>query len=612
MTLSLYRQQYGPDGGLDARSADNAIGRTSLGLWDLVLRESLQNSWDARTEKTGQISYFVDEYEMSQEQTHILTHEVFGQLPPRCKSSDLGKHIFEHRMRVLVISDTGTRGLGGPVRADVSGKSGERRDFVDFVRNLGRSTAKGLEGGTYGLGKGVLYRASQVGLCLIYSQAYHHGLIEPRIIGVSGGDGDYDDGASRYTGRNWWGLPGKDGIVDPLTGSDARELAISLGMRVPSESDTGTSIMVVAPDFAGVTNGRERVAAIADAAMRWAWPHAIDTGSGPNIQFGFNADGNSIPGPHPLGHPVYREFATAYIEGRKRIMDPNYESDWQTTYTPIRSKRPNRGLGLLTHRVSQTPVATGSEIENTVALLRDPRMVVKYLPVSAQPNGVPVFGVFISAPEMNEEFAKSEPVTHDDWVYQQAVAAKKSPNPVRIALDRIRETFRELSVQGAKVGNGVASKGASRVAAALGGLLSGFSGTGAETQPLAEPGNTGAKRPRKAAVRQVAQASLDLQDGEVVAKYRFALTGGRPGNSLAVRVVAHVVTESGGNEAASPKNAELPRFVGWISGTDSLSSQEVLTVPVSCDDEFTAVFTQPADAAIRVTATVEEHEFAGN
>lgn len=608
--LSLYRQQYGADGGLDAHSADNAIGRTSLGLWDLVLRESLQNSWDARTEMNGRIAFAVDEYEMSIEQTRIVTRDVFGELPPHCKSTDLHKHIFDRRIRVLVISDTGTRGLGGPLRADVSGTSGERRDFVDFVRNLGRSTAKGLEGGTYGLGKGVLYRASQIGLCLVYSQARHNGSIEPRLIGVSGGDGDYDDDERRYTGRNWWGVPGADGIVDPLTGPSARELAESLGMRIPTKNDTGTSIMVVAPDFAGVTNGRDRVAAIADAAMKWAWPHALDMGKGPNIQFEFSADGSSIPCPEPLGHPVYREFASAYMEGRKRILNPSYESNWQTTYTPIRSLRPSQNLGLLTHRISHTPLTTGSELENTVALLRDPRMVVKYLPVSAQPNGVPVFGVFISAPEMNEKFAKSEPVTHDDWVYQQAAVGRNSPNPVRIALDKIRETFRVLSVQGAKAGSGVASKGASRVSAALGSLLSGFSGNGAEQQAAGASDGLSARRPRKATIRQLGESSLDLLNGQVVARYGFAIAGGRPGNAVAVRVEARVVTESGGNESASPADAEMPRFLGWLSSTGLLSSEDVLTVPVPSEDEITAVFTQPADTAIRVTATVEELEVA--
>lgn len=608
--LSLYRQQYGADGGLDARSADNAIGRTSLGLWDLVLRESLQNSWDARTEKSGSISFAVDEYELSVEQTRIVTRDIFGELPPHCKSTDLHKHIFDRRIRVLVIADTGTRGLGGPIRADVSGTSGERRDFVDFVRNLGRSTAKGLEGGTYGLGKGVLYRASQVGLCLVYSQACYNGSIEPRLIGVSGGDGDYDDAGCRYTGRNWWGVPGADGIVDPLTGRSARELAESLGMRIPMEHDTGTSIMVVAPDFAGVTNGLDRVAAIADAAMKWAWPHALDIGKGPNIRFVFTADSCLIPSPEPLGHPVYREFASAYMEGRKRILDPDYQSNWQTTFTPIRSMRPSQNLGLLTHRVSHTPVTNGSELENTVALMRDPRMVVKYLPVSAHPNGVPVFGVFISAPDMNEKFARSEPVTHDDWVYQQASVGKNAPNPVRIAIDKIRETFRVLSVQGAKAGSGVASKGASRVSAALGSLLSGFAGSGAERQEAAASDDLGARRPRKATIRQLGDSSLDVMDGEMVARYGFAVTGGRPGNAVAVRVEARVVTESGGNESASPADAEMPRFLGWLSSNGMLSLEDVLTMAVPTEDEITAVFTQPADTAIRVTATVEELEVA--
>ncbi|WP_314216101.1 hypothetical protein [Pseudarthrobacter equi] len=554
----------------------------------------------------------MDEYEMDEDQTRILARDVFGQLPPNCRSTELQKHILHRRIRVLVISDEGTRGLGGPIRADVSGKSGERRDFVDFVRNLGRSTSKGLEGGTYGLGKGVLYRASQVGLCLVYSQAQYNGVIEPRLIGVSGGDGDYDDGKSRFTGRNWWGVPGADGIVDPLVGQAARDLAQSLGMRMPGPDGTGTSIMVIAPDFVGVKSGPERVSAIADAALKWAWPHALELDKGPNIRFQFSADGTEIGGPRPLDHPIYREFAAAYIEGRRKIVNPEHEGNWQTTFTPISSKRPKRYLGLLIHRLSHDPNATGSELENSVALLRDPRMVVKYLSVAAPPNAVPIFGVFISAPDMNKKFAESEPVTHDDWVYRQATVEKNSPNPVRIALDNIRETFRNLSVKGAVAGDGVHSKGASRVAAALGGLLAGFSGSGAEVQPAVNSAANGSKRARKASVRLVTSASLDLFDGEVVAKYTFALTGGRPGNALVVRVAARVVTESGGNESDGPIGAELPRFIGWSYASGRLSSQEVLTVTAPHEEEITAVFTQPADTAIRVTAVVEELEFAGH
>jgi hypothetical protein len=167
-------------------------------------------------------------------------------------------------------------------------------------------------------------------------------------------------------------------------------------------------------------------------------------------------------------------------------------------------------------------------------------MVVKYLPVAAPANGVPVFGVFISAPDMNEKFAKSEPVTHDDWVYQQAAAAKNCPNPVRIALDKIRETFRSAF--------GPRRQG--RQWGCLQGSLSGVSCSGqpacpdsqvhgaeaASSWPDRGPWVQGA-RERHQSVNSPRRL-LDLVDGEIVAKYTFAVTGGRPGNAVAVRVAA--------------------------------------------------------------------------
>lgn len=601
--LSLYRQQYGPDGGVDARSAENAIGRTSLDLWDLVLRESLQNSWDARSHQNGPITYSVDEFEMTVEQTRTLMREVFAELPPNCQSTLLPKYIFERRVRVMVISDSGTKGLGGPVRGHKSG-SGERRDFVDFVRNLGRSTSKGMQGGTYGLGKGVLYKASKVGVCLIYSQTFHDGKIEPRLIGVSGGDGDYDDGGFRYTGRNWWGVPGENGIVDPMIGADAQDLAIRLGIPIASADETGTSIVILVPENEGYEAGRDRVSAMSAAALKWAWPHSLDTGNGPSIRFSFSADGSGVAAPDPLASPVYREFALAYLEGRKLIINPQHEGNWQTTFTRIDSRRPSKHLGLLVHRVGHSPVSTSSELENTVALLRAPRMVVRYLPIAVQPKGVPTYGVFIAAHDMDETFAKSEPVTHDDWVYQRAAVARNAANPVRITLDRIRDTFKALAMEGVHASAGIGSKGSSRVSAALGKLLSGFAGSGAEQQAerLSRPG---ASRPRRATVRQTREPVLALSEGRVVAKYSFTVIGGRDDERLRLSVSAHVVTESGGNEGSTPAAAELPEFLGWET-QKGLNNEAALGIRLPMVGEAVAVFTQPRDAAVRASAQLIE------
>lgn len=606
--LTLYRQQYGADGGVDARSAENAIGRTSLDLWDLVLRESLQNSWDARSHQNGRIKFAVDEFELAQDQTRTLMREVFQELPPHCQSTNLPKFIFDKRLRVMVISDSGTRGLGGPIRGHKSG-TGERRDFVDFVRNLGRSTAKGMQGGTYGLGKGVLYKASKVGVCLIFSQTIHAGKIEARLIGVSGGDGDYDDGGYRYTGRNWWGVSGEDGIVDPLVGEEARDLAERLGMPIAEGDTTGTSIMILAPDNEGYAAGADRVQAMAAAALKWAWPHAIDVVGGPSIEFSFSADGVSLPTLDPLGSAEYREFALAYLEGRKLILDPSYEGNWQTSFTKIDSRRPQKHLGLLVHRVSHSPLSTPSDLENTVALLRSPRMVVKYLPVPSRPDGVPSYGVFIAAHDMDETFAKSEPVTHDDWVYKQAAVGRNTANPVKIALDRIRDTFKSLAVESAQASSGIGSKGSSRVSAALGKLLTGFSGAGAEQQTVRDH-TPGGSRPRRALVRHAREPVLSLLHGEVVAKYAFAVSGGRPDQKLRLAVSAHVVTESGGAEGSMPAEAELPKFLGWETMNGLQRDDLGITLPMN--SEAIAIFTQPRDAAIRAQARLIEVDDASS
>ncbi|MGP0224475.1 hypothetical protein [Paenarthrobacter sp. NCHU4564] len=594
---------------MDARSAENAIGRTSLDLWDLVLRESLQNSWDARRDVNGPISYAVDEYNMTVAQTDVLTKEIFAELPPHCQCTDLMRHVFDRRLRVMVISDSGTKGLGGPVRGHLAG-SGERRDFVDFVRNLGRSTAKGLQGGTYGLGKGVLYKASKVGTCLIYSQTFHEGAIQPRIIGVSGGDGDYDDGGLRYTGRNWWGVLGDDAIVDPLVGEAARELATRLGMPIPEANNTGTSIMILAPENEGYEAGLDRVQAMAAAALKWAWPHAVDTGQGSNIRFSFTADGVEVPAPNPLLSQDYKEFASAYIEGRKRILDPEYAADWQTTFTRIESKRPHKFLGLLVYRVSSSPESTSSELENTVALLRAPRMVVKYMPVAAQPKGIPTYGVFIAAHDMDQTFAKSEPVTHDDWVYQRASVSKNSANPVRIALERIRDTFKSLAVEGVQASGGVASRGTSRVSASLGSLLSGFTGNGAEQQVERES-RPGTGRQRKARVKQVAEPGLLYTDHGIAVRYSFGVVGGRNGELVDLNVSAHVITESGANEGAIPASAETPAFLGW-EADGRLDPRPKLRIAVPTERVFVAVFRQPLDTAMRASAQLNEVQNASS
>jgi len=104
---------------------------------------------------------------------------------------------------------------------------------------------------------------------------------------------------------------------------------------------------------------------------------------------------------------------------------------------------------------------------------------------------------------------------------------------------------------------------------------------------------------------------LALVRGRVAARYAFSVVGGRSGERVRLTVSAHVVTESGGNENATPAAADLPEFLGW-EGAKGLSLDSGLIVNLPMDGEAVAVFTQPRDAAIRASAQLTEVDYANN
>ena len=46
--LSRYSEPFAASGGMGARTTRRALGARTLSFWELFLRETLQNSWDAR------------------------------------------------------------------------------------------------------------------------------------------------------------------------------------------------------------------------------------------------------------------------------------------------------------------------------------------------------------------------------------------------------------------------------------------------------------------------------------------------------------------------------------------------------------------------------------
>lgn len=604
-TFRLFRHPWEPTGSGDAKSIQKAMGKTSLDLWSVLLRESLQNSWDARQGR--HIDFHVADVLLSEEQTNVLVHDLFWELPPQGASRHIPQKVSSGRLRVLIISDYGTSGLGGPIRANIEPAQGERADFADFVRNFGRDDGKGLGGGTYGYGKGVLYQASSVGVCLVYSQAVVGNTIENRLIGVSGGDGGYVQGGYKFTGRNWWGAISADGIVDPVIGDSARLIAQSVGMPIPGLEQTGTCIMVLAPQHfqseAGDVLLTDRISAIRTAAIKWAWPHAVDMGDGPNVRFAFSLDGESLPKIEPMRDPLVKHFAQAYAESERFAALKKSPVSSQTKLEIIMSRNPIRRLGILAMRQAINDVSDDRSLENSVALMRAPRIIVKYLDVTAPADDYSVYSVFVADETVDEDFASSEPVTHDDWIVKDAMT-RGSFNFVRIALNRIEATFKQMHGSGGPATIAKQAAGATRIATALGRLVGGITGHGAGSQPGKKPGAGGHSQAgsRRASVKLAAPPRLLDIDGSSHVGFPYRIFGGKAGESFELQARAHVVTLTGATEFDAPLGAEGPEFVGWeIEG--ELVRVQTIQVDVPSEHDLIAIFTQPKNTA--VTSTVE-------
>lgn len=641
--LQLHSEPYRPEGNIDARAARRAIGRPHLGLWEVFLRETLQNSWDARLpEPNKAIRYGVEGYWATAGQIQVLRDEVFTDQP---SNFELGEYLDSGEIPILVVTDSRTKGLQGPTRADLA--TDEPTHFIDFVRNIGRAQDKRIGGGTYGFGKGVLYDASVVSTIVVFSRTTYRGAPVSRLIAIGQGD-PYNHGTKRYTGRHWWGVEGETTAAEPLTGSPAEALAARLGMNRIPEGETGTSIAVVAPLAPNGETLDEIVDSIANAAMHWAWPHMIGTGSGATIDFKFVADGAEVTVPQPSVHPLYRHYAGAYRRATAILGGKEVVPAWPWEDLPIRSERPKAELGVLVYKhVQRENLVSEDGPENPptdhVALMRDPRLVVKYLDVPQAADGRATIGVFVADPSVNERFAQSEPVAHDDWAPENLRTEKYQRNIVKQALEKVRRTFRNTpsSAQAEAVDD--QASGAVRLANALGDLLAGiapgvdprvspidndrsqpYRGSGAESRaggsgagsgtssgqragPDSGAGSVGGRRRSEPAVTVVGSPRLAMLGTRLAAVFqvRVVVPEGKP---VVIEAEPRVVLEGGVAESASdrPAGADLPATMGWATDGGSPDGKATFVPTVAGESLAELWVSQPADTAVTVVVRIRE------
>ncbi|GAB2904949.1 hypothetical protein [Streptomyces heilongjiangensis] len=488
MTLPRwFSQPYPPEGASAAEGIRNQLGRPELDLLTILVRESAQNSWDARLpSSSAPVDFRIDLRTVGPAHSGAWRDLLLEGAPESVQHFPLREALRHGPIRLLSVSDRGTRGLGGPTRADNA--VGDERDFVSFIRNIGEPRDVALGGGTYGFGKGIFYLLSRSGTVLVHSRCRTSlGGLETRLIGCTlwkSYKATETRGERRYTGRHWWGDASGE-VIEPLIGQEAEATAQRLGLKPFGPDETGTSVVVIDPNLDGLP-ANHAADYLADTITWHLWPKMISVGGKPPaMHFSVSCDGIEHPVPDPRATRPLNLFVSAY------------EAMIGSAGTDLECRRPKRHLGRLglVKRImpplEPTRASRMLDIETLVhhiCLMRPAELVVTYRPGPKPPSENQGYaGVFRADVSMDEVYAKAEPPTHDAWNPQSL--ERPESTYVQTTFSRINEALESLLSLG-----GVTRPGASNVAlgaasSMFSGLVGGAWGIGGATA-YAKPGST--------------------------------------------------------------------------------------------------------------------------
>lgn len=421
-------ESYPRAGGLAAAGFYKLLGRPRLDPLTVLVRETAQNSWDARLHNGRPVGFTIQGWKLSEDEQESLRTEVFVSAK-NATGTNLERELASRNLIGLYITDRNTKGLSGPLQADEADPD-DTYDWVDFVLNVGKANTQGHTGGTYGFGKTISYVVSAANAVVIHSRTEYQGRKQTRLIACAIGD-DFTKNRRLYTGRHWWGKRDDD-VPSPLTGRTADQIAARIGMPPFEPAETGTNLLIVAPDLGGRTP-EQAMNFIAESVTWHLWPKLVERRGKRSMDIGVYWNGEPVSIPRPEDRPPLQGFVQAFqaaLDGRAGDTSP-----LGLQVEKIKCQRPSTVIGTLAtvplvHRERATvddgsnpedgeapaPAAAITGVCHHVALLRTPELVIEYWEGPASPEGGTEWaGVFRASDEHDGHFAAAEPPTHDTW-----------------------------------------------------------------------------------------------------------------------------------------------------------------------------------------------------
>ena len=401
----------------------------------LLVREVIQNSWDAALERRELESEsepfevrFKFRRESSTRRQEISERLGLWELAYRAELVGNRRSLGLDDMDCLVsldedddltlleISERAGGGMHGPWIGDQS-------KLYLALCSIGITPDVAGRGGSYGYGKAGLIRGSAIRTVVAYTcfaERPDDTGVTRRLLGMTYWDRHLFDGAS-CTGSARFGLPrGELGIV-PFENDEADAVAASLGLRVRDpgvDADRGSTFLLVEP----TVTANDVVSAI----ERYWWPALYEQSL--NFEAVVEDTAGDEHHPRPQSSEAIRPFIAAY-EVATTAQDSRRKNIRRRPLRKFGEFESPGVLGLVADLTSwshpeYSEGESGVEHRSLVALVREPRMVVEYL--EAGVSAPFVRGVFVADESVNEPLRQTEPKAHDAW---QTVASSDVPAP---------------------------------------------------------------------------------------------------------------------------------------------------------------------------------------
>jgi hypothetical protein len=397
-----------------AETVANPLANTKLSPAELLARESLQNSVD-ETIDGRKLIFKVRKHLLSgDEKRALIEHFQFNALREKAQYFNAGnnskwfkdgfsafeKLLTDAPIPVLEISDVNANGLTG----DWHDGREESDRFFNLVLSEYR-TQKALDGrklGSYGIGKVVFARASDIRTVIYYSKfrpdaRSNHD--DTRLMSVAYLP-EFRENEIPYAGYAYFGEESEIAQYPrcPIVGSNADEIVSSLGMEIRDQKDLGTSVYIPFCDI--------EVADIRAAIEKWWWPYLEKQEAADGIEIIIeDANGESLSVDHGS-----RRYLKPFL-GVQRDMAANF-SDGDTYLDKVLAATPKR---ILAGEFGAQAVAKRDigELNNRVALVRG-GLVISYEEYFKEDEKDCV-GVFVADGKASNFFVSSEPEAHDQW-----------------------------------------------------------------------------------------------------------------------------------------------------------------------------------------------------